>query len=400
MRFLLRSLLPLLTACSPTGTSACAAGEELFHGACGDPATRYEPAQRLDSDNVTAFGDALTRLQLPEPPRSGFRIIAPPRSMKPGEEVDFCLAWPFPRFQNHVVYAGRLYTTKGLHHSNLISKPVDASVGPNPYPGCHPGASDPFSQLPAVIPEVLFANSTQVSGEETLAFPPGKGYPVDPSRELVTRMHLLNPTAETQLVEVAYDFFTMPAAFLVDEVAPFLLQVDDFDVPPHSTGVVGSTCPVFGGNVVEMMPHTHKLATRFTVDLLDLQGKPNRVIDNGAFDSQSHIQIYQPGIDLSNTASMKFECTFANTTNHNVVYGLGQNEMCILFGYIHPVKNQFIGHSTYQGKPCQAMEIGLFRRGLTGRRAARDRQTGSLRRASPGRLCLHEAGMDRPRTPR
>jgi hypothetical protein len=363
MRLLLLPPVALLAACSssPPGTTACAANEELFQGACVDPAQRYEPAQRVDTDNVIAFGDALTQLELPDPPKSGFRIIAPPRSMKPGQEVDFCLSWPYPKFQNHVVYAGRLYTTKGLHHSNLIAKPVDTAVGPNPYPSCHPGASDPFSKVPQVIPDVLFANSTQVTGEETLAFPPGKGYTVDPSRELITDMHLLNTTGETQIVEVAYDFFTMPEADLVDEVAPFVLQVDNFLIPPHTTGVVGSTCDVFGGSVVEMMPHTHKLATKFTVDLLDLQGQPKRVIDNGAFDSQSHIEVYQPAIDLTDDLSMKFECTFANTTDHNVVYGIGQNEMCILFGYLYPVKNQFVGHAPYQGQPCQSVEIGLFR---------------------------------------
>ena len=51
----------------------------------------------------------------------------------------------------------------------------------------------------------------------------------------------------------APQFFTMPATDLVDEVAPFVLQVDDFDIPPHSTGVVGSTCPVFGGPALDRL---------------------------------------------------------------------------------------------------------------------------------------------------
>lgn len=363
----LASLAPLvsvaLAACSstaPPGTTTCPAGQEMFRGACVDPATRYEPAQRLDSDNVTAFGDALTQLQLPDPPKSGFRIIAPPRTMMPGEEAEYCVSWPFPKFTNRVIYAARLYTTKGLHHSNLIAKPVDPMLGPQPYPQCHPGASDPFAKLPEVIPDVLFANSTQVTGTETLAFPPGKGYTIDPSREIVTDYHLLNTGTEAEVVEVAYDFFTMPASDLVDEVAPFVLQVDDFDIPAHSTGVVGSTCPVFGGNVVEMMPHTHKLATKFTADLLSVKGD-QRVIDNGTFDAQSHIQMFEPELDLTNVDNMKFECTFDNTTNQDIHYGIGQNEMCILFGYLYPVRNQFVAHAPYQGMPCQSVEIGLFR---------------------------------------
>src|SRR5262249_28773731 len=158
----------------------------------------------------------------------------------------------------------------------------------------------------------------------TMAFPPGKGFTVDTTREIITDIHLLNVVPGPLTVEVAYDFFTMPSGDLVDEVAPFVLQVNNFDIPPHSTGEVGSTCSVYGGTVVEMMPHTHKLATRFTADLIGAQGD-DRVIDNGAFDTQSHIQIYNPGLDLTNIDSMSFQCTFDNTTNHDVVYGIGQN---------------------------------------------------------------------------
>jgi len=147
---------------------------------------------------------------------------------------------------------------------------------------------------------------------------------------------------------------------LTDEVAPFVLQVDDFDIPPHATGVVGSTCPVFGGSVVEMMPHTHKLATSVTADLLSVGGD-QRVMNDGAFDAQSHIQMYAPPLDLTNVDDLKFECTFDNTTGQDIHYGIGQNEMCVFFGYVYPAKYQFVAHSTYQGMPCQSVQIGLFR---------------------------------------
>src|SRR5689334_10188131 len=57
--------------------SACPAGEERFRGACVDPARRYEPEQRIDNDNVIAFGEPISMLSLPDPPKSGFRIIVP-----------------------------------------------------------------------------------------------------------------------------------------------------------------------------------------------------------------------------------------------------------------------------------------------------------------------------------
>lgn len=363
-------LLPtLLSACTgqdPGGSSTsteptCDAGQELFEGRCVDPAKRYEPEARLDVDNVVAFGEPLTEITLPDPPKSGFRIIAPPRVMQPGEEVDYCLSWPYPAFTHKVIYAARLYATPGLHHSNLLAKPVNAKYGPNPYPACNPGASDPFSDIGNGVPDVLFANSTQVSGEETLAFPKGMGFRVDTAREIATDIHLLNATSEPQRVEVAYDFFTMPDAELENEVAPFTLQVDDFLIPPHSQATIGSECTTYGGNVVEMLPHTHEKRRSFTVDFVDEEGGASSVLSYGAFDSSSEIRIFDPPLSLDPTTKIRFSCAFDNTTDHDVVYGLAENEMCILFGYLYPVENQFVAHAPYQGEPCQSIRLGLFK---------------------------------------
>ena len=364
-----RALVPLLlagAACGddpaqePQAPLTCTGGLEAFEGRCVDPATRYEPDERIDQDNVVAYGDPPQHLDMPEPPKSGFRLIAPPRLVQPGEEIDTCVSWPYPSLQNKVIYSARIYTTPGLHHSNMVAKPVAADLGKNPYPACNPGAADPFSNIGDGLPDVLFGNSTQVVGAETLTFPPGMGYTVDTTREISTDIHYLNATGEPMVVEVAYDFFTMPPERLVDEVAPFLMQVNDFLVPPHETGTVGATCDVFGGRVVSMMPHTHKLATEFTVDFVPLEGAEERVLEDGAYDPESDIRVFDPPLDLEPIDKVRFTCTFDNTTDHDVTYGLGENEMCILFGYVTPVRSQFVSYSEYQGEPCSSIQLGLL----------------------------------------
>ncbi len=171
---------------------------------------------------------------------------------------------------------------------------------------------------------MLFASSTQVSGEETLAFPVGMGFRVDTSREIATDLHLLNTTNQPQRVELAYDFFTMPEAKLENEVAPFTLQVDDFLIPPHAQEVIGSECASFGGQVVEMLPHTHKLRRAFSVDFLDMNGTRDSVLSFGPFDSSSEIRVFDSPLSLDGVSKVGFSCTFDNTTDHDVVYGLGQ----------------------------------------------------------------------------
>lgn len=354
-----------LAACAPPGTAdvdqPCPSGTERFQDRCVDPAARYEPDERVDHENVVAYGDPLTRLDLPDPPKSGFRLVAPPRTLAPGEEVLTCISWPFPAIKNTLVYSARVHATPGLHHSNVISKPPNEDHGPNPYPGCYPGADDPFSDLPAVIPDVLFASSTQVTGREDLVFPPGLAFRVDPSREVSTNYHLLNTTSEEQTIEVAYDFFTMEEADLENEVAPFAMQVNDFFIPPHTTQEVGATCRAYGGNVVSIMPHFHQLSERFATEIVDTEGAATVVYEDQGFDIESDIRTYDPPLVLDDYDSLRFGCRFNNTTDHDITYGLGDNEMCVLFGYLYPVKSQVVGASPYQGQPCQSFQIGLFK---------------------------------------
>ncbi|MGK3991962.1 hypothetical protein [Sorangium sp. So ce1024] len=354
----------LLSACAgldPSPPAACAPGEELFRGRCVQPEARYEPEERVDQDNVVAFGAPPTRLALPEPPRSGFRIIAPPRTLAPGEEALFCVSWPFPALVNTTVHAARVYTTAGLHHSNVIAKPVNPAFGPNPYPGCHPGADDPFGALPAVIPDVLFASSTQVVGTETIVFPPGMGFTLDPSREIATSVHLLNTSAEPAVVELAYDFFTMPLSERTEELVPFVINVNDFLVPPRATRTVGATCSTFGGNIVSIMPHTHRYAEAFDVDIVREDGGEARIYEGGAFDLEGDIEVYPKAITLGEGDSIRYACRFRNTSGHDLRFGLGDNEMCTLFGYMYPPEKQLGAFAARNGEPCTSFRLGAFR---------------------------------------
>jgi Copper type II ascorbate-dependent monooxygenase, C-terminal domain len=350
----------MVTACAPAPL-VCDAGLVLYEGACIDPVRRYEPSTQLDANNVIAFGDPIAELDLPPPPKSGFRIVAPPRMLAAGEEVDFCLSWPIPELTHNVVHSARLYTTTGLHHSNVVAKPIVAKYGPNPYPDCHPGASDPVGNIGAGIPDVLFANSTQIEGQETIAFASGMGYVLDTTREISTDIHFLNTHAEPRRIEVVYDFFTMPRADLTQEVAPFVVNVEEFSIPPHTTEVVEASCTAFGGNVVTIMPHTHDLATRFTVDLIDPNNQETRVFDDGAFDLESDIRRFEPALDISSAERIRHRCTFVNTRDVEVHYGIGTNEMCTFFGYIYPPEKQFAGTVTKDNGPCNSIQLGLFR---------------------------------------
>src|SRR5262245_33729842 len=132
---------------------------------CVEAYRRHEPKERVDRDNVVGYGNPVSQLKLPPPPKSGFRLVVTPKELEAGSEVEECRAWEYHAITHHNVYAARLYTSGALHHSNVFGVPL-AKSGPSPYPDCTPGQGEVQGQtenlLSGDILDVLFANSTQI----------------------------------------------------------------------------------------------------------------------------------------------------------------------------------------------------------------------------------------------
>jgi hypothetical protein len=52
-------------------------------------------------------------------------------------------------------------------------------------------------------------------------------------------------------------------------------------------------------------------------------------------------RIFEPAIDLSQGDGATFSCTWNNVLDKPLVNGIGDNEMCILFGYAYPANKAF-----------------------------------------------------------
>jgi hypothetical protein len=355
-----------LVGCGASAGDDCAPGQDRIDERCVEPLGRYEPTERIDFDNVVSYGEPPVDLDLPDPPKSGFRLIVPPRELGPGEELSACIAWAYPELRNKFVYAARLYTTGGLHHSNMFGMPLHAALGPSPYPDCNPGQSDLFTHAgeiaQGIIPDVLFANSTQIVAGEVLIFPTGMGYELrTEGREVATSIHFLNPSTERKRIEIVYDFYTMPADKVQNELVPYYYDNFAFTVPAMTTADVTSTCNVFGGNIVSLMPHTHERTTEFTVDLLMKDGSEQRIYRGGSFDLESDIEVFDQPISLGNVGQIRHTCTVANDLPRPIEYGVGTNEMCTLFGYLYPPPAQGLGLVRNADGACSAVNIGANR---------------------------------------
>ena len=356
--------------------STCALGLMKEGSDCIDPIRRFEPAARVDFNNVVSYGGALT-LKLPDPPKSGFRLVVPPQPIKPGEEIEGCAAWAYPTLKNKNVYAATVYTSGALHHSNMYGVSL-AATGPSPYPKCAPGQTDLTSQIANhVLPkgdilDVLFANSTQIKDGESIVFPKGMAFKLTTDgREVATTIHWLNVTDREMTSEVVYDFFTMPDDQVTEELVPFVYDNQVFSIPPNSEGHIATTCDLKKpGNIVSVMPHTHRQTKSFVAELVRADGTTESLVNDGAINGNSQIEVFDKPISTEGFTQLRFDCAVwnGNTPPAPIVHGVEQNEMCTLFGYMYPKSAQQMGavvgtlNTDGSAPPCASLDLGALRK--------------------------------------
>jgi hypothetical protein len=80
----------------------------------------------------------------------------------------------------------------------------------------------------------------------------------------------------------------------------------------------------------------------FAADLIGGQYDGLRFLDSPGYDPENGVMLeYEPALDLSVADRFRFSCTWDNTLEKPLHYGIGDNEMCFLFGYAYPVDSAY-----------------------------------------------------------
>lgn len=316
------SLAVVLASCGGKGSGSTSAPAPLPSFSHGTPPQNAKPSNTV----------------------GGFSITLPSITLQPSDEQQPC--WVFPLNldgPSHIVGGASLTVGPGMHHGNITTR---KKTGDGIRP-CN-DANDPalvggegFDVLNGG--SVLFASSTQRTGVEWQSFPDGTGYRVKDGYEIVARMHYLNVSGGPLTVTPSYQWYTVDESTLVHELAPFVWTYHDFTIPPQSTKTVTGTCDFPAGmHIVSLLPHMHKLGTAFTAGFLGGQLDGQRFLDSKGYDPEKGvIEQYDPPIDLTQGDGATFACTWNNTLGKVITEGIGDNEMCILFGYAWPPETTY-----------------------------------------------------------
>jgi hypothetical protein len=275
----------------------------------------------------------------------GFSAILPELTVAAGDELSPCWILPLEVSGPSRFVGGALLTVgPGLHHGNIIARKRTGDG----VRRCPPGSGTAADQALDVINggQVLFANSTQVKGEEWQSFPAGMAYALGDDLEIVARMHYLNASSAPLVLAPRYDWYTVDPATVVNELAPFAWDFSDIDIPPLARAEGGGDC-FFNGpmHVVQIMPHMHRMGVAAEAGFVGGPRARQRWFDSPGYDPDNGvIEQFSPAIDLSQAGQgdgVWFRCVWQNQLDKRLEYGIGDDEMCTLFGYAYPPQHSY-----------------------------------------------------------
>ena len=256
------------------------------------------------------------------------------------EETEPCVQWTLDNDQPLYVNAVTLVNDGGFHHSNWLTVPEDKFPGEDGFFRC---SDRGYTELEAALAgTVVFAQSTQ-SRSEVQQLPPGVVIKIPPRHKIIAGVHLLNLASvaiETEL-RMALDIIHPRDVEVL--VAPFRLTYYDLHIPASRRSRFTGTCKLAGPYVgavdgefdlklYHVLPHTHYLGDYFRLEKIDAAGDGEVVFEKTGFNADANGKAFDPPLDLSGSAGLRFSCGYDNWRDVPIGWGIGDQEMCVMLG--------------------------------------------------------------------
>lgn len=265
----------------------------------------------------------------------------PDQTVAAGQEISgLCRSWTMGNESEIWMNAAELTQSEDSHHSNFTWVPDTTFTGPDGIWTCSDRGWDIYSAVK--VGGLVFAQSTQAT-HETQVFAAGAVVRIPPHARIISDIHLLNTSASEVTGHATLTLYQLDASQVTTKLSSWHVEYDALDIPAHSSArftgncsvaaAVRATGSIFAPKLYYLLPHTHTLATAFTVEVLGGSKDGSSLLDLGAFNGEPHGKMFDPPVDVSDSDGVTFACQYTNTRDTNAGWGFGSNEMCELFGF-------------------------------------------------------------------
>jgi hypothetical protein len=261
-------------------------------------------------------------------------------TLDPFEERLPCISWTIDNEHPLYVQAVTLANTGGFHHSNGFVVPEDLYDGPDGVWNCKERGFDTVEA--AIKGTVLFAQSTQSYVEEQ-RFNPRAVIKIPPKHRVVAELHMLNlsPSEIDTALRISLDLLHPREVETI--LTPLAMQYTDLAIPPLSESRFRAECddylkfanPNQSPFLVHwMLPHYHYLGNYFGVEVLGGSLAGTMLHEITGFTAEPVGKRFDPPVDLADADGIRLTCGYDNWTDKIIGWGNGDQEMCILFGFV------------------------------------------------------------------
>jgi len=260
-----------------------------------------------------------------------------------GQEIsNLCFSWTVGNAEPLYVNRVRMTATSaGIHHSNWYFVPADTYPGED---GLWPCRDRGFNTVGAATAGgVLFGQSTQ-NVDEVQQFRPGAALTLPPNSVVVADLHLINTTPDDTDVGIGLEMTAIDEADLTTPLTGFSFDYYPLAIPPRSRAEFSTTCEMalshrralmrpLDFSVHYVLPHYHALGTFLRLEVV---GGPN----DGQVIWETRNPIgeplggpVEPPLSLEGAEAVRLTCGYDNPTDREVGWGIGDQEMCVAFGF-------------------------------------------------------------------
>ena len=258
------------------------------------------------------------------------------------ERSGTCRSWTLGNETELWVSAVELVQDEASHHSNWTFVQEGQFDGPDGTWRCDERGYDQLSA--AVAGGVLYAQSTQAA-HEVQQLPEGAAIRLPPHARIISDIHQLNLGSVPVRGRATLTLYTRPRADVLIPLTPFHIEYHALDIAPRVTSRFTAECALetdwqnMTGQGVSMrlfyaLPHTHALGSRVFLQAVGGPRDGEMLLDVRGYNGEARGRAYDPPVDLTGITGLRFGCEFDNPRAERVGYGIGDQEMCEMLGFI------------------------------------------------------------------
>jgi hypothetical protein len=257
------------------------------------------------------------------------RLTMPQITLAPGEETTRCVVVEMANETPQMLRRIRSVLSTGSHHLIAYRVASGTALQPVPQP-CFP-----FGDITAGASPVIIAESVDAE----VVYPDNVGLPFAAHQRIKLEEHFFNASDAAIQATGAVDFT------LVDPTPDIVLAdllfwgPENFGIDRHSAGSADFAHVVDPGiHVFGLTTHEHHFGTLATIEVATSASGTGTEVYRNADWEHPPLKTFDPPLSFDGTQSLRLHCTWFNTSDDPVTFGLSAvtNEMCFFWAYYYP----------------------------------------------------------------